>query len=85
MVGLYLVSAILYVLLFFLLKNVEKIAYDEFVLKVWHVLLLVIAYIVPYLNILAVLLLLIMIIITGEFKKSENSNSKLYRFLNKKI
>lgn len=85
MVGLYLVSAILYALLFFLLKNVEKINCDEFVLKVWHVLLLVIAYIVPYLNILAVLVLLMMITITGEFKKSENSNSKLYRFLNKKM
>lgn len=85
MVGLYLVSAILYALLFFLLKNIETIDHDEFVLKVWHVLLLVIAYIVPYFNIFAVLVLLIMISITGEFKKSENSNSKLYRFLNKKI
>lgn len=85
MVGLYLVSAILYALLFFLLKNVETIDYEEFVLKVWHVLILVIAYIVPYFNIFAVLVLLIMISITGVFKKSENSNSKLYRFLNKKI
>ena len=82
-------SLLLLIVNLFVLKNSRDTLYNEPVLKIWHIVGLIIVFLIPFLNLAVLLTMSIMLIMAYDTKdyrwKPLDSNNKFTNWLNKTV
>lgn len=81
----YIISIILFAVIVYLLKHIIEIDGEEFAFRVWHLICLIIIFLLPFYNAMTLAVLLIMMLAGTPIIKYKFNSNKLFEFLNRKI
>lgn len=89
MIIFYIISFVLLCIVYYLCKHIISTDYDEFTFKMWHLMCLIVAFAIPFMNVfllVAIIFTILLIWYCGDIEMDTHiSNSKLIKFLNKKL
>ena len=89
MIIFYIISVVLLCLICYLCKHIISIKGDEFTFKMWHLLCLTCVFAIPFMNVFLLVMIVFTILLMWYCEDIEMdykvTDSKIIKFLNKKI